>query len=159
MSTDLEIDPTRELVEEFEDALDIRLKPNQYALKPFGIVVEDEPARTANLRAAGAPTARIYRVYEVQVLDPALCQAMMTNSAAHPTPVLRRLAFDDAHNGGRGRANAMLVAAEEEIRAAFLAVPPEIRGQPLPFAGTLLEGNVAAVLEGVQVPKYRHIRQ
>jgi hypothetical protein len=156
---DLEIDPTRELVEEFEDALGIKLQADHYDVKPIGIVVENEPARTTNLRAAGAPTARIYRVYEVQILDSGLCQSMITNSEANPSRVLQRLALNDARKGGRGRANAILAAAEDGIRAAYLAIPPEIRGQPLPFADTVLEGNVAAVLEGVQVTKYRHIRQ
>jgi len=156
---ELELDPTRELVEEFDDTLGIQLKPEQYIVDPYNIVVENEPAPTSNVRASGAPTARIYRVYEVRILDRDLCRAMISNSEAHPGQVLRAEALDDAHKGGLGRANAVLVAAEEEIRAAFLNVPPERRGEVLPFAGTLLEGNVPAVLEGVKVTKYRHIRQ
>ncbi len=155
---DLEFDPARELVEEFDDALGIQLKPEQYAVELYRIVVENQPAPTGNIRAGGAPTIRIYRVYEVQVLDPALCQSMMTNSTAHPAPFLRRMAIEDARKGGRGRANAMLTAPIEQIRAAFLSVPPERRGTALPFEDTLLEGNVVAVLEGVSVPKYRQTR-
>jgi hypothetical protein len=156
---ELELDPTRELVEEFDDTLGIQLKPGQYIVDPYNIVVENEPAPTSNVRASGAPTARIYRVYEVRILDRDLCRAMISNSEAHPGQVLRAEALDDAHKGGLGRANAVLVAAEEEIRAAFLNVPPERRGEVLPFADTLLEGNVAAVIEGIYVPKYQQIGQ
>ena len=152
--TDLEIDPTRELVEEFEDALGVQLKPDQYALQPFGIVVENEPVPSANLRAEGIPTARIYRVFEVRILDRSLGQMMLANSQAHPGHVLRTQALEDARRGGQGRANAVLVAAEEEIRAALLNVPPEQRGLPLPFASTLLEGNVAAIFKDICVPRY-----
>ena len=151
---DLEIDPSRELVEEFDDALGIQLTPPQYMLKPAGVVVENEPSPTANLRAAGNPTARIYGIDEVQIQDPAIVQLMMTNSSTHAPEVLRRLALDDARKGGPGRANAMLVAPVEQIRAAFLAVSPELRGMTLPFGITLLEGNVAALLNGISIPKY-----
>ena len=155
---DLEIDPSRELVEEFDDALGIQLTPPQYMLKPAGVVVENEPSPTANLRAAGNPTARIYGIDEVQIQDPAIVQLMMTNSSTHAPEVLRRLALDDARKRGRGRANGMLVAPIEQIRAAFLSIPPEERGEPLPFENTHLEGNVAAVLEDVSVPKYQYVR-
>lgn len=155
---DLEIDPSRELEEEFEDALGIQLKLNQYVVKPFGIVVENEPAPTTNVRAAGNLTARIYRVYEVQIQDPALWRLMVTNSQTHPKQILQRLALDDSQKGGRGRATAMLVAAEQEIRAAYSALPPEMLGMPLAFAGTLLDGNVPAILKGIIVPKYRYLR-
>jgi hypothetical protein len=154
-SPDLECDPSRELVEEVYDTLGVQLKPGQYTLRPVRTVIENDPTPTSNLRAAGRLTARIYRIYEVYILDPTLQRMMTANSQAHPGHVLRRMALEDTQKGGRGRANAMLVAPLEEIRQAYLKIPPEKRGRQLPFKNTLLAGNVAAVLEGVSVPKYQ----
>lgn len=157
-SPDLESDPSRELVEEFHDTLGIQLKPDQYSIEPVRIVVENDSSPTENLHASGNPTARIYRIYEVQISDPTLWQMMMTNSETHPSRVLQKLAIDDAQKGGRGRANAMLVAPVEDIRDAYLTISPEMRGSRLPFNNTSMAGNVATVLEGIFVPKYWHSR-
>jgi hypothetical protein len=156
---DLESDPVRELVEEFDDAMGIEFQPDQYALKPAGIVLENEPASTGNVHALGIPTVRIYRVFEVQIADPALCRAMVAKSESHSKDVLRSLALNDARKGGRGRANAMLAVPMQQIQDAYLAIPPEKRDAPLPFKNTHLDGNVPAVLEGIFVPKYRHLGQ
>lgn len=155
---DLECDPSRELVEEFNDTLGIKLQPHQYAIAPVSIVVENEPVPTTNLRASGNPTVRIYRIDEVQIQDPTLSRMMMTNSEMHPSQVLRRQALADAQKGGHGRANAMLVAPMDVIRSAFLEIPPERRAARLPFKNSLMAGNVAAILESVFVPKYSHYR-
>jgi hypothetical protein len=48
-----------------------------------------------------------------------------------------------------------VAASIAQIRDAFLVVRPEERRAPLPFESTLLEGNTAAALAGVTVPKYR----
>jgi hypothetical protein len=153
-SLDLDSDPSRELVEEFYDTLGIQLQPHQYTLAPVIILVENEPAPTTNLRASGNPTVRIYRIDEVQIHDPDLARKMIANSETHPSEVQGRLALMDAQKGGRGRANAILVAPMEQIRAAYLKIPAEVRGAPLVFKNSLLAGNVAAVLEGLYVPKY-----
>jgi hypothetical protein len=116
--------------------------------------VEDQPAPTANIYAADTPTVRIYRVFNIQINDLTLHRMMIANSELHPHQLLQRMALEDAKKTGRGRANAILAVPEAQIRAAYLSVPPEQRGKPLPFADTLLEGNVAAVLEDVYVPKY-----
>jgi hypothetical protein len=155
--SDLECDPCRELVEEFNDTLGIQLQPHQYTIAPVSIVVENDPAPTTNLRASGNPTARIYRIDEVQIHDPNLARKMMSNSEAHPSQVLQRLALADAQKGGPGRANAMLVAPMGEIRTAYLGIPPQRRGVQLTFKESLMAGNVAAVLEGIFVPKYRYV--
>ena len=152
--SDLESDPSRELEEEFEDALGILLRPEQYTVKPLKIIVEDQPAPTANIYAADTPTVRIYRVFNIQINDLTLHRMMIANSELHPHQLLQRMALEDAKKTRRGRANAILAAPEAQIRAAYLSVPPEQRGKPLPFAATLLEGNVAAVVEDVSVPKY-----
>jgi hypothetical protein len=152
--SDLETDPSRELVEEFKDTLGIRLKPDHYNIKAIRVVVENVAAPMANRYNAGNPTARIYKIFEVQLLDAALRQSMLINQQTYPSRVLRRLALDQAQNGGRGRANGIMVAPLEEIRSAYLTISPEMRGKQLVFRNTLMAGNVAVILDGVHVPKY-----
>lgn len=60
----LDSSPERELAEEFEDTLNVRITPDQYRLKLRGIIVEDLPGETDNVRAEGLPTVRIYYVFE-----------------------------------------------------------------------------------------------
>jgi hypothetical protein len=143
----LDSDPSRELMEEFDDALGFQLKTEHYAVKPVRIVVENEPAPTTNVHVAGRLTARIYRIYEVQLRDLALSNLMIANSEKHSQQVMRRLVLEDAQKGGRGRANSIFAAPLEEIRNAFLAAPGKL-GMPIPYGNTILEGNVPAVLEG-----------
>jgi hypothetical protein len=154
---DLESDPSRELVEEFEDTLGIQLQPHQYSARPTRIIVEKEPSPTTNIHASSRPTVRVYQIYHVEFHDTALSRMMLSNSETHPGQVIQRQALEDARKGGKGRANAIFVAPLEQISAAYLAIPPELRGTPLSFGNTLLEGNVAAVLEDVFVPKYRQV--
>lgn len=152
--TYLDSDPARELMEEFQDTLGINLQPDQYTLTPARIVIENEPSPSENLRAGGNPTVRIYRVDDVDVLDPALSRMIVANSEANPGPALKHRAERDAQTGGRGRANAVFAAPLADIRDAYLAIQPALRGERLLFGQTILAGNVAAVLEGVEVPKY-----
>jgi hypothetical protein len=72
--SDLEIGPSRELEEEFEDTLGINLDPDAYTVHPVGIVWQSHASPTSNLRALGKPTARIYWIYEVEIEDAELCQ-------------------------------------------------------------------------------------
>jgi hypothetical protein len=153
--SDLDADPARELVEEVEDALGGKIYPSQYRLKPLWTVLEDRPAPSGNVRAAGVPTVRVYRAFEALIVDPALCRLMLESSERVSGAALREMAMQEARRGGRGRANAVFAAPLGRLQGAYLALPPVERARPLPFAGTLLEGSVAAVLDGVDVPTYR----
>ena len=150
----LDADPARELSEEFADALAVDLQPGQYQARPVGLVVADGPAPTHNPRAPGAATARIYRIFEARLLDPALAQALLASSARVSDEDLRQQALAEARAGGRGRANAALVLPLNDLAAAYLALRPEVRAAPLAFDGHLLDGNVPAVLDGVPVPEF-----
>jgi hypothetical protein len=156
-SSDLELDPQRELVEEFDDTLGVELRPDQYRVKTAGTIVENEPARTGNVHAAGVPTVRIYRLFEVQIVDPALWQVMILNSEAHSADILRSKALADARGGGRGRANAVFTASLQRLRDTYLAMSPAKRGEPMLFGNTILNGNVPAVLADIPVPGYQAI--
>ena len=156
--SDLEIDPVRELVEEFDDALGIELLPKQYVVKAAGTILENEPVRTNNLHALGIPTVRIYRLFEARIVDPTLWRMIQVNGTAHSSAVLRSLALADARKGGRGRANAVFIASMQHLRDAYMALPPDERSKPVPFEGALLNGNVSAVLEDIYVPEYQTVK-
>jgi hypothetical protein len=147
-------DPVRELQEEFEDTLGIELQLEQYSTAFERIVVEKEPTPTRNIHVVGSATVRIYRIDAVHINDPDVCKMMIANSETRPEKVLKQMALADAQEGGKGRANAVLAVPVETVRTAFQSISPDVRGQPLEFNSTLLEGNVALVLKDVFVPKY-----
>ena len=151
---DLEIGPSRELGEEFGDSLDIQLQPEAYTVRPPRIVVQNQPTPTSNLRAPGAPTVRIYWIYEVDLQDPELIRLMLDNSQKNPGRVLSQMARDRYRLGTGDRANAVLVAPLAEIHRVYLATPVEKRSEPVPFHDTVLAGNVAAVVPDLSISKF-----
>lgn len=153
----LESDPTRELAEEFADALEISLKPNQYTLKLVGTVVEEDPAPTENIHARGHPTVRIYRIFEARILDASLSRTMLTNSESYSNQDLQELALENFRKGGKGRANAILTLPLRLISEVYLAMPLEAYNSPISFEDNHLDESVSAILEGVTVPKYRRL--
>jgi hypothetical protein len=153
----LESDPRRELTEEFADTLKIRLKQDQYIYGAIGTIVEDLPSSTANAHARGFPTVRMYRIFEARILDPALAAAMIESSESWSDQGLYELAMQDARTGGPGRANAVLTLPLNEINAFYRALTLEARNRPVFFENHQLDETVAAILEGVPVPKYRRL--
>jgi hypothetical protein len=153
----LETSPERELLEEFEDALKITVTPEDFQSKPMGVVVEDVPNKTDNVRATGSLTVRIYKLFEVRITSPMLTHTILQNSETYSDTDLQDLAWKDKQAGGKGRANAVLALPYERVKAVFLGLPPEKRGEPIQVMGHQLDGNVLAVLEGVETPKYQRI--
>ena len=153
----LETDPARELSEEFADALTINLKPEQYVSRPVAIVVEEDPAPTENIHARGYLTSRVYRVFEARILDSSLSRGMLTNSQSYSNQDLQKLGLEDSRKGRDGRANAMLTLPWNLIRDSYLAISPQARNAPISFQGNQLDESVAAILEGVTVPKYQRL--
>lgn len=149
----IEAEPLRELQEELVGALGIHLEPDQVAMNQLGLVVQGQPVPTHNRRAPDQPTARLYGVFEVSVEDPGLHRAILDASERQSAEALRLAALKSARAGGRGRANGILVTPLDEIQAAYRAASPAVRDDPLPFAGTVLGGNVPAVVPGIAVPK------
>lgn len=153
----LETTPERELVEEFYDALGIRLTPDQYSVQAVGMLIESHPARSENIHAAGYPTARIYRVFEVRIQNIAIAQTIIESSARYSDEDLRRLVMQNAIHGRPGRANATLALPLRWLTNRYLALPEQNRNTAVKIAGHLLDGNVPAILKGVPVPKYQRI--
>ena len=151
----LETNPTRELIEEFDDALKVNLQPEQYSYKPVGTVVEDNPSPTENTNASGYPTVRVYRIFEANILESTLAQLMITNSERISHNDLCELALADFQNGGKGRVNAMLTLPFEHIIWAYEAISLTERNAPILFDEHYLDETVPALLDDVPVPKYQ----
>jgi len=151
----LETGPERELAEEFADALEITLRPDQYSHQPLATVVEDAPAPAENLSAKGVPTVRVYRIFEAHFSDSSLAHAMMKNSERFSHADLQKLALEDAQNGGKGRAKAILALPLQRLSDAYLALTPRGRNTSILFETHRLDETVPAVLEGISVPKYQ----
>jgi hypothetical protein len=155
--TILEAGPRRELAEEFADALGIRLTSTQYIAQPMGPVIENQPADTTNIYAAGYPTVRIYNVFEVRIVNPHLAMAMLTNSESYSDQDLRDLAMQAARSGGKGRANAILAMPMHLVVHAYEAMSKEARNSPAVIEGHRLDGNVTAVLKEILAPKFQSL--
>ena len=153
----LETDPARELVEEVHDALGIDLQPEQYISIPVATVVENEPTPTANIHATGYFTVRVYRIFEATLSDARLALNMMESSEHHSEQELRQLAWVDYQNGSKGRANAVLTLPLKQLSDWYSSMPPEERNAPVVYEQRHLNETVAAMLDGIDVPKYQKL--
>lgn len=141
-----EKEPQRELTEEFYDSLKFNLKKEDYLSNPKGIIIKDQIVATGNIHAPGVMTARVYFLYEAQIIEPKVIQLMLNNSLSISNKDLRKMAYDDAANGGKGRANAILALDLSEVQEAYSPIPPERLDEPVYLEGHRLEGNVPMVL-------------
>lgn len=153
----LESHPSRELTEEFADTLGISLGSEQYICRPLGTIVEEAPTPTENFYASGFPTARIYRVFESHILDSSLAHALTMNSRRFSNQNLQALTFEDRRMGGRGWVNAVLPLQLDQITSFYLTIAPEARNCPVSFHEHQLDETVAAILDGIPVPKYQRL--
>jgi hypothetical protein len=152
--TKLESVPHRELVEEFAETLGVSLQPYQYTFRPTGFVIENQPVPTDNANVQGQPTVRLYRTFEVKIIDTALCQTMLSADQLHSDEELGRLALEDSRNGGRGRANSILILPLNLVLESYLALPPDIRHQKIVIENHSIDESVLAILTEVDVPEY-----
>jgi hypothetical protein len=153
----LEADPSRELVEEFADGLEIDLRPNQYAYQAAGFVVENDPRPTDNIYSRGHSTVRIYRIFEVRIVDYRLRTAMLTASERYSDLDLQRIALEDDKNTGKGRANGILILPFGVVSESYLAIPPGERYALRSVEGHQLDESVLAVLKDIDVPQFQRL--
>jgi hypothetical protein len=151
----LDPSPHRELAEELRDTLGAAIGPEDYRLRPLGMRVQDAPRPSTNVRAPGRPTVRVYYVFEARWRTRSVIRAMVENSRATSDRDLAMAALRDAQEGGRGRANGVLVLELDRLRRAILATPTEHRGAPHTVEGHRLAGNVPVVLDDAELPGYR----
>jgi hypothetical protein len=151
---ELESDPQRELVEEFEETLNVKLKPEQYTYQPEGFVIENDPVPTQQMHVRGQPTVRLYRTFEVRILDDALCRTMLIVSQRYSDQYLRRLTLKDLQNGGKGRANSIVTLPLNLVVESYLALPPDERYQRIVVENHDLDESVLAILGDIHVAQY-----
>jgi hypothetical protein len=158
-SDDLEIEstPDRELVEEFEETLQVELKPTQYKTEPSGFAIEDNPVWTEKWYARAYPTVRIYRTYKVKIVDVVLCEFMLAASQKYSDHDLGELALKDLQNGGTGRVNSILTLPLNTVINAYRTLPPETRFKEIAIEGHRLDESLLAVLDDMDVPQYQRI--
>jgi len=142
----LDASPARELAEEFEDALQVQITPDQYQLKPRGMIVENLPEKTDNVRAAGLPTVRIYYLFDARISAPEMITLLLANSRRYSDRNLQQMAWDDYWQGGKGRANAALALDLQDLIAVYRSIPLHRRYRPRQVGKYQLDGNVPAIL-------------
>jgi hypothetical protein len=152
----LESLPHRELVEEFAETLSVGLHPAQYTFRPTGFVIENQPVPTDNANVQRQATVRLYRTFEVEIVDIALCQTMLSANQLYSDEELGRLALEDLRNGGRGRANTILILPLNLVLESYLALPPDTRHQKIVIENHRIDESVLAILE-VDVPEYERV--
>lgn len=149
METDegiLDPSPGRELREEFEDTLHVRITPDQYRLEQIRMVVEDLPVKTDNVRAAGLSTVRIYYVFEARIVAHDLIARMLVNNRRYSDEELQKLALKNFRQGGKGKANTILLLGLDRLKKVYGSIPADRRAHPMFVDGHQLEGNVRAIL-------------
>jgi hypothetical protein len=154
---ELESSPDRELTEEFAGTIKIDLKPQQYNVRPAGFVIENDPVPTDNIYAPGRPTVRLYRIFEVHILDEALSTIMLETSQSYTDQDLGALAVKDVQSGGKGRVNSILALPHDQVKEAYLTLPPQKRHGKLMLNGHELDESVLAVLGDIEVPQYERV--
>jgi hypothetical protein len=154
---ELESSPHRELVEEFEETLNVQLKSYQYTVQSLGFVVEENPVWTENWYARGHLTVRVYRTFSVNIVDPALCQTILAASQGCSDQDLGMAALRESQNGGRGRANSVLALPLNLVSESYLALPPDMRYRKTVVENHELDQSVLTVLEEVDVPQYQRM--
>lgn len=154
---ELESAPDRELSEEFAETMHVHLTADQYTIQPAGFVIEEDPLPTRNTWAPGQLTVRLYRIFEVRIVDEVLCTAMLARSQRYSDEDLAALARRDQQHGGRGRANSILTLPLASVVRSFRAVPAEERFKEIVVDDHTLDESVLAVLGEVEVPQYKRL--
>jgi len=153
----IESSPERELVEEFNDALKLKVALDEFQLRPMGICIEENPRKTENVRVPGTPTVSIYKLYQVRIRSPRLIAAILENNQDITNTGLQDFARRDQHSGGKGRANGVLALFLDAVIEAYQALPPKEHSISISIKGHQIDSNVLAILEEVDTPRYKRI--
>ena len=151
----LDTSPDQELIEEFKDCLKIKITPEQYNLKYRGIVIEDFPSETNNVHAQGIPTVRIYYLVEASINSSDIIRLMLDSNRYYSDKDLQKIALEEAKDGGRGRANAVFTINIDDLREFYHSISINKLSGLIPFREHQLDGNVVAVLDEIEHPKYK----
>src|SRR5215213_1002369 len=155
--SELESLPHRELAEEFAETMNVPLNPDQYTAQPLGFVVENEPVPTENIHVLWLPTVRLYRIFEVRIVEAELCKTMLAANQQYSDQDLGMLALTDAQNGGKGHANSVLTLPLHMVTESYLKLAPERRYSKIVIEGHELDESVLVLFGHVEVPQYRRM--
>ena len=142
----IEISPVRELSEEFYDCLRVKISPEDYDLKTGGLKTEDRLTPTDNIHAPGVPTNRVYFIFEAVLKNPRMIEMIMDNTRYFSDQDLEKKAWEDAKNGGKGRANAVLALYLAKLEEFYRSNQNKIHQTPLLHEGYQLDTNVQMIL-------------
>jgi hypothetical protein len=113
-------------------------------------VFEDNPVITENWYARGFLTVRVYRTFNVEIVDVKLCQLLLDVSQQVSDQELGRRALAS----DKGRANSVLILPLSSVREAYLALTPEMRYRRIEMNGYTLDESTLVILSDVEVPEY-----
>lgn len=153
----LESLPDRELAEEFSEAAQVDLKPDQYTSKPAGFVIENQPAPTLNIHALGRSTLHLYLLFEIKILDARIIQKILEAGRGYTDADLRSRAMDDCLDHGTGRVNSVLTLPADVITQAYLRLPQDSRFQRIKVEDHWLDESTLAILPEVEVGQYQRL--
>lgn len=153
----LDTGPERELEEEFEDSLKIKIKPHDYSLQKKGILIEDMPENTGNINARGLPTVRVYFLYDAQIKNVHIIDSILNSSREYSDNDLAEMALEDYSQGRKGRANAVLALDPDKLKDFYDSLPLIKRNGSFRFGEHQLDGNVIALFEDIRNHKYQRI--
>jgi hypothetical protein len=139
--------PVRELTEEFEDSLGVRITSDDYYLTYRGLLVEEQLTATENVNARGIPTKRIYYLFDALLTDLRIIELMIDNDAMYSDLDLRKMANEDARRGGKGRANAVLTISLDTLTELYRSSSRGSGESPIFYEGHQLDGNIPAILD------------
>jgi len=142
----LDHSPERELEEEIESCLNLKIRQDNYTAQLADLFIEDEPQKTKNMRARGFSTVRIYYIYEARLKNPELIRMILENSKRYSEADLQDMAWQDSRQGGRGRANAVLALPLHELKDRYSSIPGGTNRGSVHFNEHLFDGNVWAVI-------------
>lgn len=145
----LDSSPERELTEEFEDSLNLKIDRGDYHLTSRGMTTEDHWVPTSNVRAEGMPTVRVYYLFEARIVSPQIIAMMLNNSKGYSDNDLHEIALKDFQEGGKGRANAVLVSPLDDLRDTYRSIPTEGWEGSMLIEGHQLDANVRFLLEAL----------
>jgi len=143
----LDILPERELVEELHDSLGVQVSLSQFKMQWLKAVVETEAVPSSSPRARDVKTHHIYTIYQLEVLDSTLAQALLANSEYYTDADLVQRAQTDLSRGGWGRANAVLALPWQILQQSYLHIPSSERGSDQRLLEHTLTGSVRHLLD------------
>lgn len=81
---------------------------------------------------------------------------MLSNNRLYSDKDLQKMAWKDAQQGGKGRANAILVLGLDNLKTVYRAIPTYKRDESILVDGHQLDVNVQAILEDAENSRYKY---